>query len=99
YPYGANKNVNSIKQDMVVATSDVDPMDGLAHVRFVVAPVLQNPNHTTTEQPYYFLHVKNLTTGQELFNRFNYVSQAGVPWQSDAAAASSTSRGRPSTSR
>src|SRR5438132_3181640 len=84
YPYGANKNVNSIKQDMLVATTDVDPTDGLAHVRFVVAPVLQNPNHTTTEQPYYFLHVKNLTTGQELFNRFNYVSQAGVPWQSDA---------------
>src|SRR5438132_1774003 len=84
YPYGANKNVNSIKQDMLVATTDVDPTDGLAHVRFVVAPVLQNPNHTTTEQPYYFLHVKNLTTGQELFNRFNYVSQAGVPWQTDA---------------
>ncbi|TMA27517.1 MAG: hypothetical protein E6J88_08255, partial [Deltaproteobacteria bacterium] len=84
YPYGANRNVNSIKQDMVVATTDVDPMDGLAHVRFVVAPVLQNPNHTTTQQPYYFLHVKNLTTGEELFNRFNYVSQAGVPWQSDA---------------
>ena len=87
YPYGANQNVNSVKQDMVVASTDVDPMDGLAHVRFLVAPVLQNPNHTTTQQPYYFLHVKNLTTGQELFDRFNYVSQAGVPWQSDAAGA------------
>src|SRR5438132_909036 len=68
----------------VLATTEVEPTDGLAHVRFVVAPVLQNPNHTTTQQPYYFLHVKNLTTGEELFNRFNYVSQAGVPWQSDA---------------
>ena len=85
YPTGANQNVNSIRQDMVVTSSDIDPADGYPHVRFVVAPVLQNPNHSTTEQPYYFIHVSNLTTGQDLFNRFNYVSQANVPWQNDSA--------------
>jgi uncharacterized repeat protein (TIGR01451 family) len=82
---GANQNVNSITQQMATTAADVDPSDSLIHVRFVVAPVLQNPGHTNTQQPYYYVLVTNVTQGTTLFARFNYVNETGVPWQSDSA--------------
>ena len=36
---------------MATTAADVDPADGLIHVRFAVAPILQNPGHATTDQP------------------------------------------------
>src|SRR5207244_11228698 len=80
---GKNQNANSIKQQMATTSADADPYDGKIHVRMVLAPVLQNPGHANTEQPYYYINVRNVTKNTTLFSRFNYVSQAGVPWQSD----------------
>ncbi|HTO95663.1 MAG TPA: hypothetical protein VMK66_01360, partial [Myxococcales bacterium] len=82
---GANRNVNSITQQMATTAADVDPADGLIHVRFVVAPVLQNPGHTNTQQPYYYFLVTNVTQGTTLFARFNYSNENGAPWQSDSS--------------
>jgi uncharacterized repeat protein (TIGR01451 family) len=76
------KNVNDMSQTMTVAAGDVDPADGLVHVRFVVAPVLQNPAHPANEQPYFFIQVNDLTTNVILYSNFNFSGQTGVPWKS-----------------
>ncbi len=81
---GAQYNANRITQSSVVTTADIDPADGLVHVRFVVLPVLQNPGHSLREQPYYFVSITNTTKGTTLASRFNFSNEAGVPWQSTA---------------
>ena len=43
---GASNNVNQIVQQMTTTNADVDPADNKVHVRFAIAPVLQNPGHT-----------------------------------------------------
>jgi hypothetical protein len=78
---GKNKNANSIEQTMTVGLADVDPTDGQIHVRFAVAPVLENPSHSYTEQPYYFVELDNLTRGTKLYGDFNTAGQVGVPWK------------------
>lgn len=78
---GKNKNVNSLKQAMTIGVGDVDPTDGKAHVRFAVAPVLENPGHTYTEQPYYYVRLFNVTTNTALYQDFNASGQPGVPWK------------------
>jgi uncharacterized repeat protein (TIGR01451 family) len=79
---GDNANVNSLTQTMTVANADIDPVDGLAHVRFVVAPVLQNPAHNPSEQPYYFVQLKNISKGNAIvYSDFNLSAQPGVPWK------------------
>src|SRR5690606_18936872 len=78
---GSGTNVNSLSQKMTITTSDIDPSDGRAHVRFAVAPVLQNPGHTPAQQPYYFVQLKNNTTGQVLYQDYNASAQPGVPWK------------------
>ena len=79
---GNQYNANRITQSSVVTTADIDPADGLVHVRFVVLPVLQNPGHSLREQPYYFVTITNTTKGTTLASRFNFSNEAGVPWQS-----------------
>ena len=78
---GANRNANSIMQTMTVGIGDVDPTDDKVHVRFAVAPVLENPTHGYTAQPYYFVRLQNLTRGTTLYQDFNASGQAGVPWK------------------
>ncbi len=77
---GAHQNVNELTQTMTIGPGDVDPADGQVHIRLTVAPVLQNPVHTATQQPYYFVQVSNLTKGTTLYHDFN-LSGAGIPWQ------------------
>ena len=77
--HGNDQNVNSLSQTMTVAAGDVDPADGLVHVRFTIAPVLQNPAHTAVEQPYYFVQVTDVTKGTILYSDFN-LSGAGLSW-------------------
>lgn len=81
---GAGNNVNALKQSMVTTNADVDPADNKVHVRFALAPVLQNPGHGSTQQPYFWATLTNLTKGNAvLFYTFNYSNQTGVPWKSD----------------
>jgi uncharacterized repeat protein (TIGR01451 family) len=78
---GKNKNANSLRQTMTVTTGDIDPIDGQVHVRFAVAPVLENPSHGYTQQPYYYVELANLTRGTKLYQDFNTAGQSGVPWK------------------
>ncbi|MEO6775574.1 MAG: Ig-like domain-containing protein [Kofleriaceae bacterium] len=85
---GKNQNANSLVQQMTVGLGDVDPTDNKVHVRFAVAPVLENPNHAYTQQPYYFVRLNNLTTGITLYQDFNASGQPGVPWKNFTDASS-----------
>ena len=78
-------HVNSIKQSMTLSVDDIDPLDGKMHVRFAIAPVLYNPNHSPTEQPYFFVELRNTTKNTTLFQQYNYANQPGVPWLSNGA--------------
>ena len=78
---GKNKNVNGLKQSMTIGVGDVDPTDAKVHVRFAIAPILENPTHDYTEQPYYFVRLFNVTTGTVLYQDFNASGQPGVPWK------------------
>ncbi len=74
------ENVNGLTQTMTIGAGDVDPTDHQVHVRFVVAPVLQNPAHAADQQPYYFVQLTDLTTGALLYSDFNLSGNPGVPW-------------------
>jgi hypothetical protein len=56
---------------------------GGAVVRFAWAAVLQDPAHLPHEQPYFDVHVTDLTTGDTLYSIHHYAGEAGFPW-SDA---------------
>jgi hypothetical protein len=78
---GANRNVNELTQTMTVVAADTDPLDGQVHIRFAIAPVLENPAHTAAQQPYYFVQVTNVTKANAvLYTDFN-LSGAGTTWQ------------------
>ena len=63
----------------------MDPTDGKVHVRFVMAPALQAAGHVPAQQPYFFVALRNLTTGATLYTDFNYANNPGVPWKSQGA--------------
>lgn len=85
---GKNKNVNLLRQTMTVGLTDVDPLDNLVHIRFTVAPILEDPSHNYNQQPYYFVRLQNVTTNTTLYSEFNIVDSVGVPWKqfTDASA-------------
>ncbi|MCY1082821.1 OmpA family protein [Archangium lansingense] len=78
---GNQKNVNRLVQSATLGTSDVDPADGKLHVRFALAPVLQNPNHEQHQQPYIYITLRNVTRNTVLWSTFNFANQPGVPWK------------------
>jgi len=78
---GSGRNVNGLVQTMSIAAGDVDPVDSQIHVRFVIAPVLENPSHPANQQPYYFAQLTNVTKNTILYTDFNLSAQAGVPWK------------------
>jgi uncharacterized repeat protein (TIGR01451 family) len=80
---GDLSNVNALSQTMTVVAADVDPADGLVHIRFVVAPVLEDPAaHTANQQPYFYIQATNVTRANAvLYSNFNYSNQPGVTWQ------------------
>jgi uncharacterized repeat protein (TIGR01451 family)/uncharacterized protein (TIGR03382 family) len=78
---GMNRNVNRLVQSATLTPADVDPADGKVHVRFALAPVLQNPGHTASQQPYIYITLRNVTRDAELWSTFNFANQPGVPWK------------------
>ncbi|MDP2252948.1 MAG: hypothetical protein Q8J60_02090, partial [Thiobacillus sp.] len=77
---GNSYRVSAIDQTATMTLADVDPADGKVHVRFAIAPVLQNPGHPANQQPYFFVEVTNVTKGTQIFHTFNFSGQTGVPW-------------------
>lgn len=74
-------NASSIEQTAAMTVADIDPIDGKIHVRFALAPILNDPDHPSIRQPYFFVEVVNETKGTQLFNTFNFSNQNGIPWQ------------------
>lgn len=79
--YGHGASANLIRQTATVGVADVDPSDGKVHVRFALAPVLQQAPHTANQQPYFFAQLYNNTKTKMLFSTFNFSGQPGVPWK------------------
>jgi len=85
---GRGQNINQLTQTMTVTTGDVDQSDGKVHVRFVVAPVLEDPAHPVNQQPYFFVQLTNETRGGAVvYSTFNFSNEAGVPWQTQVTGA------------
>ncbi|HEX9487340.1 MAG TPA: hypothetical protein VF976_09760, partial [Gemmatimonadales bacterium] len=84
---GKNKNANVLRQSMTVSLADVDPTDGQIHVRFAIAPVLENPSHSFNQQPYFYVELLDLTRGTTLYTGFNTAGQTGVPWHTTTSIA------------
>lgn len=83
---GANYNSNSLTQTATMSSADVDTTDGNIHIRFAVAPVLQNPGHSFAQQPYYYVQVVNQTRGLTLASTLHYSNEPGIPWKTDPGA-------------
>ncbi|EER59829.1 hypothetical protein AcdelDRAFT_2596 [Acidovorax delafieldii 2AN] len=75
------KLASSIEQVATMTVAEVDPVDNKVHVRFGMAPVLVDGGHSPTQQPYFYVEVRNLTKNKVMFNTYNYANQSGVPWQ------------------
>ncbi len=75
-------HANTLKQTTTVGAGDVDPADGLVHIRFAFAPVLDKPyDHVADHQPYVYVSVRNVTKSLTLFERFIFASQTDIPWK------------------
>lgn len=70
--------VTTLVQIDTLSNADIDPADGLPHIRFAFAPVLDDPSHAPDEQPYFYVSVKNLADNSIVFEQFAYSGQAGV---------------------
>ena len=77
---GSSDNSSSIYQMATMASSDIDPTDSKIHIRFAIAPVLENPGHPANEQPFFAVEVKDITKGSTLYFQYNYAGEPGVPW-------------------
>ncbi len=77
------QQATALSQTITITNADLS--SGLAHIRFKIAPVLENPAHAAKQQPFYAIQINNLTTGRAglnpLFFQWSYAGQAGVPWQ------------------
>ncbi|TDR42542.1 hypothetical protein DFR29_108126 [Tahibacter aquaticus] len=78
---GTNAIVTTLRQTDTVTAADIDPADGLPHLRFSFAPVLDDPSHSPEEQPYFYVVVRNVADNSVLFEQFAYSGQPGVTFQ------------------
>ncbi|MBX3689119.1 hypothetical protein [Dokdonella sp.] len=83
---GGGALVTTLRQTDTVSQADIDPADGLPHIRFAFAPVLDDPNHSPAEQPYFYVVVKNLADNSVLFEQFAYSGQANVQFLQGAGS-------------
>ncbi|ADO69149.1 choice-of-anchor A family protein [Stigmatella aurantiaca] len=82
---GADYNANSLRQAFSITNADIDPADGKVHIRFTLAPILENPGHDASIQPYYYVVLRNVSKNKQLLSKFAYSNQPGVPWKTDPA--------------
>ena len=77
----ANYNANIISQQDVITATDRDSSDNRLHVRFSYAVVLEDPGHPAAEQPFFYLRVRNVTKGTDLYEDFSFAGQTGTQFQ------------------
>lgn len=72
---------NFISQADVITNADRDSTDNRLHVRFSYAVVLENPSHLASQQPFFFIRVRNVTKNTTLFEDFSFAGQTGTLFQ------------------
>lgn len=78
---GGTNSANSLSQTATLSAADIDPADDQIHVRFVIAPVLQDPGFKPAQAPYYFFQLVDMTRGTILYRDFGTFSDSSFPWQ------------------
>lgn len=73
--------VTTLTQRDVLTNADIDAGDGLPHIRFSFAPVLDDPQHSAREQPYFYVVMRKVSDNSILFEQFTYSGQAGVAFE------------------
>lgn len=73
--------LNFISQSDTITAADRDPSDNKLHIRFNYAVVLEDPGHDASEQPFFFLRVRNVTKGTVLYEDFAFAGQTGTQFQ------------------
>jgi hypothetical protein len=71
-----NNHFNAISQQDTITQADRGS-DGKLHVRFSYAAVLEDPQHNPEEQPYFYVLLQDMTSGQTLYSEFTYSNQPG----------------------
>ena len=79
---GNNQNGNTLTQTSTASSSDVQA-DGKVHVQFAWAAVVQNPDHTDTEQPYVYVAATDVTKGTVLYQSFIFAGNGSI-WHTAA---------------
>ena len=62
---------------MQITAADIDPLDGLPHIRFAFAPVMDDPGHSPEEQPYFYVSIRRVSDNSILFEKIAYSGQPG----------------------
>lgn len=75
--------VTTLTQSDTITAADIDPTDGLPHIRFSFAPVLQDPGHTPSQQPYFYVVLRRVSDGSILFEQFSFAGEPAVPYLND----------------
>ena len=87
---GDSQNGNTLTQTTTASSSDVQA-DGKVHVQFAWAAVVENPDHTDTEQPYVYVAATDVTKDTVLYQSFIFAG-AWRPWTWASASISPDSR-------
>ncbi len=69
--------ITSLKQTVQITAADIDPLDGLPHIRFAFAPVMDDPGHSPEEQPYFYVSIRRVSDNSILFEKIAYSGQPG----------------------
>lgn len=84
---GSTANANILTQSMTTTLADVDPADNKIHVRFALAPILEDGAHAKEQQAYFFVAIRNDTKNQDIYTTFNFANQPGIPYKTSVGNA------------
>ena len=73
--------VTTLTQGDTVSDAGIDPIDGVPHIRFTFALVVEDSGHSPHEKPYFYVAPKNTTTNTVVFEQFAYSGQPGVTYK------------------
>ena len=80
---GDNGNLNKLSQQGLVASGDVGA-DGMYHIFFTYAPVLDKGSHSAADQPFMYVKLTRVRSGSPdkvLFDKFSYPDDGNPNWR------------------
>ncbi|MBL9009071.1 MAG: DUF11 domain-containing protein [Myxococcales bacterium] len=84
---GSTNNANVLRQEMTTTLADIDPIDNKIHIRFALAPILQDGAHAAEQQAYFFTIIRNETKNTDIYSTFNFANQPGIPYKTSVGNA------------